>query len=444
MTLSQLPSVHQLIQSPELCELPHDFAVELARKAIEAKRNAILSGQKPLPKIEDLITVILKQIQEPQLRHVINATGIIIHTNLGRAPYPKAAVSNVVSVMRGYCNLELDLESGKRGGRLNGVCDRIARITGAESAIVVNNCAAATLLAVSALASEKEVVVSRGELVEIGGSFRIPDVIEQGGAKLVAVGTTNRTRVEDYHAALSGQTGALLRVHPSNYRVVGFTERPDRKELAALARQKNIPLVDDLGSGLLHQAPEVPYASELYEDESVSKAISDGADLITFSGDKLLGGAQAGFIVGGAKWVEKCRKHALYRALRVDKLTLAALEACLMMMENHQHDQLPVWKMMQRGADRVRQEAEAIAAEIPGSHVESETSYSGGGALPDRGLSDWAVVIPHARPNSVARALRMGMPAIVLRVAKDALRIHPRTLLEGEAAEVVKRIVTVL
>lgn len=444
MTLSQLPSVHQAIQLPILKNLPHEFAVELARKAIAAQRALLQKGQTELPSLDSQLKVVLEDVLHPKLKRVINATGIIIHTNLGRAPLPQLAIEHVQAVMQGYSNLELELESGARGGRLIGVCDRICRMTGAEAAIVVNNCAAATLLAVSATSAGQSVIASRGELVEIGGSFRIPDVIVQGGAELKAVGTTNRTRLSDYAQAIDSNVGALLRVHPSNYRVVGFTERPERSALAELARQHGIPLIDDLGSGLLTRAPDVPYADELMRDESIQKAISEGATLIAFSGDKLLGGPQAGFIVGSAEWVERCRRHPLYRALRVDKMTLAALEACLILAESHQHSELPVWNMLQKSEADVRAAAAEMAAQLPHAEVVSVLSYSGGGALPDRGLPDWAVRIPHPKAGRVARQLRLGQPAIVLRVAQDALFVHPRTLLEGEGTQVVKCLETVL
>ncbi|MEC8379177.1 MAG: L-seryl-tRNA(Sec) selenium transferase [Myxococcota bacterium] len=444
MTLSQLPSVHQAIQLPLLKDLPHGFAVELARQAISVQRKLLLNGETDLPSIEKLIQEAMQNVLQPKLKPVINATGIIIHTNLGRAPLPQLAVDNIQAVMCGYSNLELELDTGRRGGRLNGVCDRICRLTGAEAAIVVNNCAAATLLAVSATSAGRNMIVSRGELVEIGGSYRIPDVIVQGNAILKSVGTTNRTRLSDYEGAIDSETGALLRVHPSNYRVVGFTERPDRSALAELAAKNSIPLIDDLGSGLLNRAPSVPYAEELVLDESIHKALSDGATLVTFSGDKLLGSAQAGFIVGAADWVEKCRRHPLYRALRVDKLTLAALEGCLILAESHRHHELPVWNMLERSADELYREAEQIAAQLPNAEVTSVMSYSGGGALPDRGLSDWAVKIAHPKAGKIADQLRQGNLPIVLRVSKEALFIHPRTLLDGQALEVVKSLRNVL
>ena len=340
MTLSQLPSVHQAIQLlPMLKNLPHGFAVELARQAISQQRALLLSGQTDLPSLEQIIQNALEAVNQPKLKPVINASGIIIHTNLGRAPLPQLAVDNIQAVMSGYSNLEMDLKTGQRGGRLIGVCDRICRLTGAEAAIVVNNCAAATLLAVSATSSGKSVIVSRGELVEIGGSFRIPDVIVQGNARLTAVGTTNRTRLSDFEAAIDWRWVPCFEFIPPITVLSDSLSGPPEVIWRSFASAHQIPLIDDLGSGLLNRAPAVPYADELVEDESIQKAIEEGAALVTFQETSLLGSAQAGFIVGSAEWVEKCRRHPLYRALRVDKFTLAALEGCLIWAESHRHDE---------------------------------------------------------------------------------------------------------
>lgn len=444
MNYSQLPSVNTVIQLPQLQTFHHELAVEIARIVISILREAIRKEQDPLPSLEDLIALEIKKRQEPKLRNVINATGIIIHTNLGRAPLPDSVAQNVYTVLKGYSNLELDLNTGKRGGRLDGVCDRICRITGAEAALVVNNNAAATLLAVSASSSGKSVLVSRGELVEIGGSFRIPDVIAQGGAKMTEVGTTNRTRLSDYRNGLTEHTGALLRVHPSNFRIVGFTERPKRVELVHLANEHGIPLIDDLGSGVLKEVPDVPHAEELHRDESIANALKEGVHMVTFSGDKLLGGVQAGFIVGSSKWIKACKAHPLYRALRVDKMTLAALEGCLILYETHRQNELPVWQMLQRKSDYLQNKAERLSAQISHSSVEEDVTYSGGGALPDQSLLDWVVVIPHTKPDLIAEKLRSQSPPVVLRISQSALRIHMRTLLDGELDLLVKRLRNVL
>ncbi|HZJ72017.1 MAG TPA: L-seryl-tRNA(Sec) selenium transferase, partial [Planctomycetota bacterium] len=319
MKLRDLPSVDELARDERLAEEPAPLVVAAAREVLARAREEIAAGHEP----GDLAKRTLAELaaaRAPALRRALNATGVIVHTNLGRAPLPEAALARALEVGRGYSNLEYDLTAGARGSRQDHVAAILRRLTGAEAALVVNNNAAAVMLALAALAEGREVLVSRGELIEIGDGFRIPDVLARSGARLREVGTTNRTRAADYERAIGPETAVLLRVHQSNFRVVGFTEQPTVEQLAAVARRHELPLVDDLGSGVLVHLEGEPSAKE---------SLAAGADLVCFSGDKLLGGPQAGIVVGRADLVERLRRHPLQRALRADKLTLAALEGTL-------------------------------------------------------------------------------------------------------------------
>ena len=316
MKLRDLPSVDELLRDERLASEPRELVLTAARTALEQARDEIRAGADP-GSIVDAVLAEIGRTRRPSLRRVLNATGVLVHTNLGRAPLAGAALARVAEVGAGYSNLEYDLERGERGSRQDHLGSLIRRLTGAEAALVVNNNAAAVLLALAALAEGREVIVSRGELIEIGDGFRIPDVLVRSGARLVEVGTTNRTRAADYERAIGPETAVLLRVHQSNFRVLGFTERPELSDLAAIAQRSGLPLVDDLGSGALGRVGDEPTPAE---------SLRAGADLVCFSGDKLLGGPQAGVVVGRADLVELLRRHPLQRALRADKLTLAALE----------------------------------------------------------------------------------------------------------------------
>src|SRR5438128_8572192 len=315
MELRDLPSVDELTR-----EVEDPLAVDAARALLDRAREEIRAGGDP----GDLAARLLEELaaaRGPRLRRVLNATGVIVHTNLGRAPLAEEAIARIAEVARGYSNLEYDLTAGTRGSRQDHAADILRRLTGAEAALVVNNNAAAVLLALAALAEGQEVLVARGELIEIGDGFRIPDVLARSGARLREVGTTNRTRAADYEGAVGADTALLLRVHQSNFRVVGFTEQPTVAQLAAVARRHGLPLVDDLGSRVLQPSDTF----SLGDEPSAKESLAAGADLVTFSGDKLLGGPQAGILVGRADLVERLRRHPLQRALRADKLTLAAL-----------------------------------------------------------------------------------------------------------------------
>ena len=347
MKLRDLPSVDELARSSD-----DPLSVQAARIVLARAREEIQAGAEPGDLAERLRQE-LEAAREARLRRALNATGVIVHTNLGRAPLAEAALERVHEVGRGYSNLEYDLSAGARGSRQDHVAGVLRRLTGAEAALVVNNNAAAVLLALAALAEGREVIVSRGELIEIGDGFRIPDVLARSGARLVEVGTTNRTRAADYDRAVGPETAVLLRVHQSNFRVVGFTELPSVAELAKVAQRHGLPLVDDLGSGALAQVEDEP---------SVRESLEAGADLVCFSGDKLLGGPQAGIVVGSAELVEKLRRHPLQRAVRADKLTLAALEGTLTLYLDPERAarEVPVLRMAGEGAEEVRARAERL------------------------------------------------------------------------------------
>jgi L-seryl-tRNA(Ser) seleniumtransferase len=434
VNLRDLPSVDELAGHELLGDAPHALAVEAARSTLAHAREEIRAGHDP----GDLAARALSELAEasrPRLRRVLNATGVIVHTNLGRAPLAAAAVERVAAVGGSYSNLELDLDSGSRGSRQDHTAALLRRLTGAEAALVVNNNAAAVLLALAALAEGREVVVSRGELIEIGDGFRIPDVLERSGARLVEVGTTNRTRASDYEAAVGPETALLLRVHQSNFRVVGFTERPSTSALADVAARAGIPLVDDLGSGALGPSNTVLLA----EEPSPRTALSEGADLVCFSGDKLLGGPQAGIVVGRAELVERLRRHPLQRALRADKLTLAALEGTLAVHldPGRARRELPVLRMLDEPATAVRARAERLAAAV-GGEVEATVARVGGGALPLSELESFACAVE----EELAGPLRVGEPPVVAIVRDGRTLLDCRTLSDAEAHEVAAAVLS--
>jgi L-seryl-tRNA(Ser) seleniumtransferase len=373
----------------------------------------------------------------PELRPVINATGILLHTGLGRAPLAGPAAAAVAAVARGYSNLEFELESGERGRRTSGVERLLGELTGAAAAAVVNNNAGATVLALRALAAGREVIVSRGQLVEIGGSFRLPEIFEVSGARLREVGTTNRTRLADYARVVGPETAAILRVHSSNFRIVGFTEQPALGELAALARERGLFLIDDIGSGAL--APGLPPGVD--DEPTVAEGLAAGADLVLFSGDKLLGGPQCGILVGTAEAVRRVQSDPLIRALRVDKLTLAALEATLGLLRDGEAGwrHVPLWRMMGLSLPELLKRAGRLAARLRdelGLRAEAvaSESYIGGGSVPVRPIPTAAVSVgppfppPFESEGAWARALRCGEPPVVPRVRRGAVLFDLRTV----------------
>jgi len=418
--LRDLPSVDELARGVD-----DPLAVEAARDVLARARDEIRAGADP-GDLEARVRESLLAVRAPSLRRVLNATGVIVHTNLGRAPLAAEALAQVVETARGYSNLELDLRDGVRGSRQDHVAPILRRLTGAEAAIVVNNNAAALLLALAALAEDREVIVSRGELIEIGDGFRIPDVLARSGARLVEVGTTNRTRARDYEEAVCPQTSLLLRVHQSNFRVVGFTELPQLADLAAVARRHGVPLLDDLGSGVLAENG----LSQGESEPSARESLAAGADLVCFSGDKLLGGPQAGIVVGRAELVQKLRRHPLHRAVRADKLTLAALEGTLRVYLDAP-ERIPVLRMLGEDVAAVRARAERLAALARGS-VEETVGRVGGGALPLAELPSFACAVE----ESLAGPLRAGEPPVVGIVRDGRLLLDCRTLADGEVDEV--------
>jgi len=432
MELRDLPSVDELARDERLAGEPPALAVEAARAALARAREEIRAGHNP-GDLGERARRELASARAPGLRRALNATGVIVHTNLGRAPLPEAALERALEVGRGYSNLEYELSAGVRGSRQDHVAGILRRLTGAEGALVVNNNAAAVMLALAALAEGREVLVSRGELIEIGDGFRIPDVLIRSGARLREVGTTNRTRAADYERAIGPETAVLLRVHQSNFRVVGFTEHPSLGELAGVAQRAGLPLVDDLGSGALF-----PSNSLLLGDEPTAReSLAAGADLICFSGDKLLGGPQAGIVVGRADLVEKLRRHPLQRALRADKLTLAALEGTLGLYLDPERAsrEVPVLRMLHEPAAEVRARAERLA-EAAGGEVEETVARVGGGALPLTELPSFACAVEEA----LAAPLRAGEPPVVGVVRDGRLLLDCRTLTDAEAEEAAARV----
>jgi len=418
MELRDLPSVDELAR-----EADDPLAVEAARAVLARAREEIQAGAEPgdlAERLRDELTA----SRTPSLRRVLNATGVILHTNLGRAPLPAAALEHATAVSSGYSNLELDLTEGTRGSRQDHVAAILRRLTGAEAALVVNNNAGALLLALAALAEGREVLVSRGELIEIGDGFRIPDVLARSGARLVEIGTTNRTRAADYERAAGPETALMLRVHQSNFRVVGFTERPTAGELASVKARLGVPLLDDLGSGAFVEIAGEPTARD---------AVTAGADLVCFSGDKLLGGPQAGIVVGRADLVERLRRHPLHRALRIDKLSLAALEGTLQLYlePDRALREVPVLRMLNEEASAIRARAGRLA-NATGGTVEQTVARVGGGALPLAELPSFACAIE----EELATSLRAHTPAVLGIVRDGRLLLDCRTLTDAEADEV--------
>jgi L-seryl-tRNA(Ser) seleniumtransferase len=424
-SLRDLPSVDELLRDERLAGEPHDLAVGAARAVLEQARVEISEGRDPGP-LADAVVEALARSRRPALRRVLNATGVLVHTNLGRAPLAQAALDRVAEVGAGYSNLEYDLVQGERGSRQDHLASLLSRLTGAEAALVVNNNAAAILLALAALAEGREVIVSRGELIEIGDGFRIPEVLARSGARLVEVGTTNRTRAEDYERAIGAETALILRVHQSNFRVVGFSELPRLADLAEVARRHELPLVDDLGSGALAPVGDEPTPAE---------SLRAGADLVTFSGDKLLGGPQAGIVVGRRELVERLRRHPLQRALRADKLTLAALEGTLAAVLDPGLGEIPVLRMLHEPVERVRERAGRLATAV-GGEVEETIARVGGGALPLAEVASAACAVD----ETLALPLGLGEPPVIGIVRDGRLLLDCRTLTDDEADEVAEAV----
>lgn len=442
--LRTLPAIDKLLGTPLLTELeqsqPHLLLREAAQKTVEELRLRILDEQTTLPDLDldavaMLVSARVTQMAKPSLRKVVNVTGTLLHTNLGRAPLCSEALQAINDVAQGYSNLEYDLDAGQRGKRFTHIEELICKLTGGEAATVVNNNAGAVLLCLAALAGGRSAIVSRGELIEIGGSFRIPDIMAASGVGLVEVGTTNKTHLKDYADVIDDQTALILKVHTSNYRILGFTEAVNGKELAALAHQHNIPVLEDLGSGLLIDL--TPYG--LPREPTVREALKTGIDLVTFSGDKLLGGPQAGIIVGKRDVIDKVRKHPMARALRSDKLTLAALEATLKIYLEPRKalSQIPTLKMLSMPASELQQRCEVLLprlVELIGAAADSTivdaVATVGGGALPLAELPGRAIALvpKQISVNELTIRLRSCEPPVVGRIQEGKFLIDPRTL----------------
>jgi L-seryl-tRNA(Ser) seleniumtransferase len=449
-----LPSVNQLLEAPALQALAGDHAHERVAAAVRAelddirgrlKQGESLDGTTALDAVAARVAQRLATDYRPKLQTVINATGIVLHTNLGRAPVAESAARAAFDAAGGYLNLELDLATGKRSSRQDAVRDWLVRLTGAESATAVNNCAAATVIALRALAAGKEVIVSRGQLIEIGGSFRIPEIMAVSGATLREVGTTNVTRVGDYEKAIGPNTGLLMRVHTSNYRVSGFTKAASLEELVALGKKHNLPVVDDVGSGALVDFARFGFAGE----PVVRQSVAAGADLALFSGDKLLGGPQAGIIVGKKALVQKIERDPLMRAFRLDKMTLAALEATLRLYLNEERAlrDVPVLRMLGTPQKELRPRAEALAArlrEIPGvaAKVREAVAFVGGGSLPEQEMKSAVVALTAADVSDadLASRLRTGTPAVMGRVQRGKLLLDVRTVFAEQETDLVEAV----
>lgn len=435
--LRQLPSVENLLQTVDATRLVAVYGrpatLEAIRGALAQAREAIGAGKQSGATIAELLAAAeaqLSAVTAPTLRPVINATGVIIHTNLGRSVLSAAAERAIAQAARSYDTLEYDLETGKRGSRSTHVQELLARVTGAEAATVVNNNAAAVLLTLTAMAHGREVIISRGQLVEIGGGFRIPAVMEQSGAELVEVGTTNRTHLRDYEAAITERTAAIMVAHHSNFRIIGFTTEPELVELSAMAHERGLLLLHDLGSGTLLETAD--YGLE--HEPTVGESLAAGVDVTCFSGDKLLGGPQAGIIIGRKELVKRIQRHPLARAVRPDKLCLAGLSATLLhYLKDEAIHEIPTWRMIATSPDDLKRIARRWARRLTRSGIRARTMPSestiGGGSLPGATLPTWLVVIPHASPNALAAQLRAAETPIIGRIENDQFLLDPRTVL---------------
>ena len=440
------PAVGRLLQHPDVAVLAARHGRAATTAAVQTAVAEVRAGRL-VPGEERVLAERVAQLLDGaprQLRRVINGTGVVIHTNLGRAPLAARAAARAADLASGYTNLELDLRTGRRGDRHSLLADILRRLVGVEEAMVVNNGAAAVLLALTALCRGREVLVSRGEAIEIGGSFRIPDILRLSGAKLVEVGTTNRTRVSDYEQACTPRTAAFLRVHQSNFRMTGFTERPRLPELAAAARRMGVHLLEDVGSGLLPPAP----AGAAHEAR-LGRSWADGVDLIFCSGDKLLGASQAGLVLGRAELVERLRRHPLARALRPDKLQLAALEETLRCIEEPGGmDGVPVWAMLRADPRRLRRRSEGWAAQLRRMGLEAEVTATegavGGGTTPGDPLPSFGIHIRCPQPGAVRRRLLAAETAVLCLERPGGIVIDARCVLPGEDAALIDALAAVL
>ena len=445
--LRSIPSVDQLLQMDEAARLAGEFGrpltLEAIRFAASECRSAAARGDAIDTPEEMLVRAgeILARWLHPTLVPVINASGVILHTNLGRAPLSRAAAEAARSLSLGYSTLEYDLYKGKRGSRLIHAEALLTRLTGAEAALVVNNNAAAVLLVLSALARRQRVIISRTQLVEIGGGFRIPDVMAQSGARLVEIGTTNRVHLSDYQAALEEPAGMVLRAHQSNFRIIGFTSEPDLAEIVRVAHRHGVAVMDDLGSGTLLDTAHYG----LQHEPTIQESLAAGVDVLTFSGDKLLGGPQAGIIIGRMDLLAKIKKHPLARAVRVDKTRLAALAATLLhYLKDEALQEIPVWRMISLPAELIQARAQRWADVLGRGEVVASRSTVGGGSLPEETLPTHVLALDVPQPNNFLAALRMLQPPIIARIEAERVMMDPRTVLPEEEGAFLRGIASVL
>lgn len=432
LSVRDLPGVDRLVRDPRLAHWPRELAVQAAREVLDDARRALLDGgwAHDLGDLPRLVEQRLHDATAPRLKQVLNGSGVVIHTNLGRAPLSHAALAAVQAAAQGYSNLEYDLEAGERGSRHTLVTDLLRRLTGAEDVLVANNNAAAVLLILSALGQGREAIISRGQLVEIGGGFRIPDVMRQSGTTLVEVGTTNRTYAADFEAAVTERTALLVRVHASNFLQVGFVHQPALEELVEVGTRHDLPVVDDLGSGTLLDTSEFGLARE----PMIQASVAAGTTLVAFSGDKLLGGPQAGIIVGRASEVGRLRRHPLMRAIRPDKLTLAALGATLgHYVRGEARSEVPVWRMISAPVESLEARARLLAARLDGSGVQTRSAI-GGGSLPGQTQPSWAVAFDTPTPDRLATALRRTDPPVISRIEDGRVLLDLRAILPEQDA----------
>jgi L-seryl-tRNA(Ser) seleniumtransferase len=450
--LRNIPAVHELSQHPLLEDLAREHGQQVVtlhvRQHLADLRSRVLAEpSEPVATIEEIIdqlAVRIGQSEIPSLRPVINATGILLHTGLGRAPLAEEACQAICQMARGYASLEINLESGKRSQRVSAVESLVVRLVGGEAAAVVNNNAGATLLVLAALATDQEVIVSRGQLVEIGGSFRMPDVMAASGARLREVGTTNKTSIEDYRGAINDQTGALMRVHTSNYRIEGFSQSVSLKQLVELGNQHGLPVIDDIGSGALYDYEEFGISDE----PLAVRCLQEGADVVLFSGDKLLGGPQCGILVGRAELIQKISSHPLMRALRVDKITLAALAATLRIYQDPTAvtEKIPLLQLLSTPLAVLQERAEAIARKLEelsglaSAEPVLQSTYLGGGSVPTQEIETWCVSLGPSNQSvdELATRLRNGSTAIMGRVHQDRLYLDLRSVFPEQDDQLVQ------
>jgi L-seryl-tRNA(Ser) seleniumtransferase len=447
MTLRNLPAVEKLLQNA--VELTHAYGRPLVTQAIretlEAIREDVRAGA-DVPSNEQILALAESSLAawtRSTLEPVINATGVIIHTNLGRAPLSHSAMEAMQAVSTGYSTLEFDLKTGKRGSRLIHAEAVLQRLTGAESAVVVNNNAAAVLLTLSALANRKRAIIARGQMIEIGGSFRIPDVMKQSGAKLVEVGSTNKVHLRDYEEALAESLvqSVVIRAHRSNFKIVGFTEEPPLKEICDLAHAHNAIVIDDLGSGTFFNVEKYG----LTHEPTILESLAAGADVVTFSGDKLLGGPQAGIIVGRKTLLDKIKKHPLARAVRADKTCLAGITATLLhYLKDEAETEIPIWRMIAQTPESLKARAEHWQRELGLGDVVSAESTVGGGSLPGESLPTFALSLDLPKPDKFLAKLRQQTPAVIARTEKDRVLLDPRTVLPEQDAVLVATLKRIL